>query len=120
MTDSGQTGRAIRLTVVVTATDGIRVLSPAGEIDYTTGETLRQALNVTGTARPRIVVDMRQVTFMDSVGVNILLTAHQACAQVGGWIRLAAPTEPVQRVLHLVGIDQVITCRPTLREALAP
>jgi stage II sporulation protein AA (anti-sigma F factor antagonist) len=120
MTDDEQAGHVGRLVVVATATDGVRVLSPAGEIDHTTGETLRQALDVTGIARPRIVPDMRQVTFMDSAGVHILFEAHQAVSEAGGWIRLAAPTPAVRRVLQLVGVDSLIACRPTLREALAP
>ncbi|MET9116683.1 STAS domain-containing protein [Streptomyces longwoodensis] len=120
MTDRKQAERTSGLVVVATATDGIRVLSPVGEIDHDTGEQLRQALDVTGTARPRIVVDMRQVTFMDSAGVHVLFEAHQAVSEAGGWIRLAAPTPAVRRVLHFVGIDSVIALRPTLREALAP
>ncbi|MFH8805420.1 STAS domain-containing protein [Streptomyces sp. NPDC017936] len=107
------------LSIVATATDGIRVLTVAGEIDHHTGDQLHRALDTSGTARPRIVVNMRQVTFMDSTGINILITAHQAVTEADGWLRLAAPTDSVQRVLQLVGVDQLIKCHPTLREALA-
>lgn len=120
MTDQKHAEHAGRLVVVATATDGIRVLSPAGEIDHDTVQTLRQALDVTGITRPRIVVDMRRVTFMDSVGINLLIEAYKAVSKAGGWIRLAAPSEFVLRVVQLVGIDRIIACRPTLREALAP
>ncbi|WP_331749992.1 STAS domain-containing protein (plasmid) [Streptomyces longwoodensis] len=120
MTGNGQDAHAARLSVVATATDGIRVLSLAGEIDHTNAETLRQALDVTGIPRPRIVVDLRQVTFMDSTGVNILIAAYQAVTAAEGWIRLAAPAPAISRVLQLVGVDSIITCRPTLREALTP
>ncbi|MEU3298136.1 STAS domain-containing protein [Streptomyces longwoodensis] len=120
MTDTRQAGHAGRLSVTVTATDGIRVLSLTGELDHDTGEALRQALDVTGTARPRIVVDMRQLTFMDSTGINLLVAAYQTVTRADGWIRLAAPTEAVLRTLQLVGVDDLIECRPTLREALAP
>ncbi|KUN40537.1 anti-anti-sigma factor [Streptomyces longwoodensis] len=95
-------------------------MSLAGELDHDTGEALRQALDVTGTARPRIVVDMRRVTFMDSTGINLLVAAYQTVTRDGGWIRLAAPTDSVLRTLQLVGVDDLIDCRTTLREALAP
>ncbi|WP_079083942.1 STAS domain-containing protein [Streptomyces longwoodensis] len=120
MTDAEQAAHAGSLSVTVTATDGIRVLSLAGELDHDTGEALRQALDVTGTARPRIVVDMRRVTFMDSTGINLLVAAYQTVTRDGGWIRLAAPTDSVLRTLQLVGVDDLIDCRTTLREALAP
>ncbi|MGW2713448.1 STAS domain-containing protein, partial [Streptomyces sp. NPDC001356] len=80
-------GRTGQLSVVATATDGIRVLTLAGEIDHHTGDTLRQALDTSHTPRPRVVVDMRQVTFMDSSGINILIAAHQALSEAGGWLR---------------------------------
>ncbi|MCZ9355365.1 STAS domain-containing protein [Streptomyces mutabilis] len=108
-----------RLSVVATATDDIRVVSLAGEIDHDSGDTLRRALDVSDTPRPRIVVDLRQVTFMDSSGINILIAAHRAVSEADGWLRLAAPGEAVIRTLSLVGVDAVIDCRDTLRQALS-
>jgi stage II sporulation protein AA (anti-sigma F factor antagonist) len=117
-TDIGRAARPDRLSVVVTATDGIRVVSLAGEIDHDCVDTLRQALDACDTPRPRIVVDLRQVTFMDSSGINIFIAAHRAVSEAGGWLRLAAPGEAVMRTLSLVGVDAVIDCRETLRQAL--
>ncbi|MFI8194739.1 STAS domain-containing protein [Streptomyces sp. NPDC085946] len=105
---------------MATATGGIRVLTVAGEIDHHTGDRLRQALDVTDTTRPRIVIDMRRVAFMDSSGINILIAAHQNITAAGGWLRLAGPTPAVRRVLQLVGINQLLDCRDTLHHALKP
>ncbi|MFJ5560756.1 STAS domain-containing protein [Streptomyces sp. NPDC093250] len=69
---------------MATVTDGIHVLTVAGEIDHQTGGTLHQALNVSGTARPRVVVDLARVTFMDSSGINVLIIAHRALTEAGG------------------------------------
>lgn len=118
---SGTEGHAEQpgqLSVVATATDGIRVLTLAGEIDHHTGDALRQALDASDTPRPRIVVDLRGVSFMDSSGINILIAAHRALSEAGGWLRLAAPTGAVLRTIRIVGIDAVIDCRETLRQAL--
>jgi stage II sporulation protein AA (anti-sigma F factor antagonist) len=117
--DTGQAAQPARLSVVSTATDGIRVLTLAGEIDHDTGQTLRQALDASGAPRPRIVVDLSRVTFMDSTGINILIAAHRTLTDAGGWIRLAAPGEAVMRTLQIVGVDAVIDCRETLRQALS-
>ncbi|MGW2836067.1 STAS domain-containing protein [Streptomyces sp. NPDC001286] len=107
-----------RLSVVATTTDGIRVLTLAGEIDHHTGDTLRQALAPSGTARPRIVIDMHLVTFMDSSGINILIAAHQTLSQADGWLRLAAVGTTVKRTLSIVGVDALIDCHHTLHQAL--
>ena len=119
MTGIERAEKSGRLSVVATATDGIRVVSLAGEIDHDSRDTLRRALDACDTPRPRIVIDMRQVTFMDSSGINIFIAAHRTVSEAGGWLRLAAPGEAVMRTLSLVGVDAVIDCRETLRQALS-
>lgn len=118
-TDTGQVEQVGGLSVVTTATGGVRVMALAGEIDHHTGGQLSRALDVAGAERPRIVIDMRQVTCMDSTGINILIAAYQAVTEVGGWLRLAGPIDSVLRVLQLVGVDDIVECHPTLHEALA-
>ncbi|CAL9351301.1 STAS domain-containing protein [Streptomyces pilosus] len=120
MTDARHAEQSGVLSVVAATTDGIHVLTLAGELDHHTGDQLRQALHVTGDVRPRIVIDLGHVTFMDSSGINILITAFKDVTQAGGWLRLAAPTDSVLRVLQLVGVDGLIECHPTLRQALTP
>ncbi|MEU0054216.1 STAS domain-containing protein [Streptomyces sp. NPDC006309] len=119
MTDSEHAAQYGQLSVVSTSTDGIRVVTLAGEIDHHTGDALRQALDATDVPRSRIVVDLGQVTFMDSSGINILIAAYRALGEAGGWLRLAAPTESVMRTLQIVGVEAVIDCRETLHEALS-
>ncbi|MEU8473199.1 STAS domain-containing protein [Streptomyces sp. NPDC029006] len=118
MADTEHSVQPGQLSVVSTATDGIRVITVAGEIDLDTIEPLRQALDVPDLPQPRIVVDMHQVSFMDSTGINVLITAYRALTGAGGWIRLAAPSEAVMRTLQVVGVDTLIDCRETLHHAL--
>ena len=118
MTGTEHAGQTGQLSVVTTETDGIRVLTLSGEIDHHTGDTLRQALDASGTPRPRVVADLHQVTFMDSSGINIFLAAHRALSEAGGWLRLAAVGDSVMRPLSHVGVDAGIDCRETLRQAL--
>ncbi|MFF3757713.1 STAS domain-containing protein [Streptomyces sp. NPDC002185] len=110
-----------KLTVAVTTgSDGILVVSPAGEVDHATGPLLAEALaSACEGVCPRVVVDLSRVTFMDSSGINILITSHHILTAAQGWIRLAAPTEAVMRAILIVGIDAFIDCHPTLPRALA-
>ncbi|MER6289386.1 STAS domain-containing protein [Streptomyces sviceus] len=119
MPDVEQAAQPGQLSILASVTDGIRILTLAGEIDHETGETLRRALDVSAHPQPRVVLDMRQVTFMDSTGINILIAAHQDAAGAGGWLRLAGPTGPVMRTIQIVGVDTLISCHATLRQALS-
>ncbi|MFC8177185.1 STAS domain-containing protein [Streptomyces sp. NPDC013012] len=65
-----------------------------------------------------MIADMRQVAFMDSSGINILITAHRTLSEAGGWLCLAGTTTAVMRTISIVGLDTVIDCHDTITQAL--
>ncbi|MEU8788300.1 STAS domain-containing protein [Streptomyces sp. NPDC048643] len=108
-----------RLSIAQTTTRGMRVLVLSGEVDADNVDALRQALQIHDGESRTSVLDLGGVTFIDSSAINVLVAAHREATSAGGWIRLAALTAPVKRVVELVGIDTVIGCYPTLAQALA-
>ncbi|MFH0180313.1 STAS domain-containing protein [Streptomyces cacaoi] len=122
MTHIEQADRPDRFSVVHRTVGGVRVVTVQGEIDHDVRELLSAALlSGYGAAPPsRVVVDLSGVTFMDSSGINVFVTAHQAVSATEGWLRIAAAQKPVLHVLQLVGIDALITCHPTVEQALEP
>ncbi|QJT06394.1 STAS domain-containing protein [Streptomyces asoensis] len=117
-----QADRPDRFSVAHRTVDGVRVVTVQGEIDHDVKNAFSNALlPEDGVAQAsRIVVDLSGVTFMDSSGINVFVTAHQAVSSTEGWLRIAAAQKPVLHVLQLVGIDAVITCHTTLEQALNP
>ncbi|WP_307544324.1 STAS domain-containing protein [Streptomyces sp. V3I8] len=94
------------------------VVTVKGELDADVCPILEAALHVRdGLQPPRIVLDLHGLTFMDSSGVNLFANTYQMLNAAGGWLRIAA-VPAVERVLNLVGLDTVITCHPTLEDAL--
>ncbi|MER5409110.1 STAS domain-containing protein [Streptomyces sp. NPDC002769] len=67
-----------------------------------------------------VVLDLSAVTFMDSSTISVLAARHGNALSAGGWIRLAAMSHPVQRVVELIGLDMFPARYPTLGQALAP
>jgi len=81
------------------------VLQVDGEIDVSTAEQLRSALEKALAADPTSVVDMSGVTFFDAAGLRVVL---QVAASLNG----AAPltlinAKRVERVLELVGLNDL-------------
>lgn len=103
-----------------TTADGVHVVALAGDIDHTTAGTFRQALPPPDGSTPHTVVDFRDVTFMDSSGINVLVAANNAARSRGGSLRLAHTPTPVLDLLRIVGLDDLIPLYPTLEDALAP
>ncbi|MFE4821657.1 STAS domain-containing protein [Streptomyces sp. NPDC056704] len=109
-----------RFSVKPDVVDGVLVVTVQGAIDHAVKNLLSQALlSEDGTVPPpRIVADLSGVTFMDSSSINVFITAHHRVSNAQGWLRIAGAQESVARLLHLVGIDQIIDCHPTVEQAL--
>ncbi|MFJ4633470.1 STAS domain-containing protein [Streptomyces sp. NPDC088847] len=107
-----------QLTVTTTASDGIRVITLNGEIDDDTAPALHQAITAHAVDEPRVVVDMRDVRFLDSSGINALINGYRALNAAGGWLRLAGTPDAAMFVIRLVGLHTVIDCHTTLHQAL--
>ena len=99
--------------------DGVAVVSVAGEVDMFTSPELRQELHrLTSDAVPRIVVDLGQVSFMDSSGIATLVQALKEARPFGGELFLAAPGETVLRVLRLANLTSLFKVHDTVEGAI--
>ncbi|OFB41462.1 anti-anti-sigma factor [Frankia sp. CcI156] len=94
--------------VEVTDRDAI-VVHPAGDIDYSSLDPLREALldaRVAGVKE--IIVDLEQVSFLDSQGLAVILFAHQRQRSAGGRLVLRNLNEDAYRLLHVTNLSAVI------------
>ncbi|MFG2606372.1 STAS domain-containing protein [Streptomyces sp. NPDC048514] len=116
--DTEETAGPDRLGIDRSVVDGITVVTVTGEIDHHTSGLLRLALAPDEPAKPaRTIADFAGVDFMDSSGINALISAHQAHGDAGR-LSLAAVSRPVLRTLEIVGLTTLIDCYPSVREAL--
>jgi anti-anti-sigma factor len=91
------------------------------EIDLTNAECVGDRLVKVAASVPGIgvvVADLSQTRFCDSAGVRQLLLAHRQAAAHGVDVRLAAPREPVLRVLELMGVDRMVRTYPSVYAAV--
>jgi stage II sporulation protein AA (anti-sigma F factor antagonist) len=120
VTDNKEAVGRGQLSVNRTDIDGVTVLTLRGEVDHQSVGALTRAMPPADpTAGERVVLDLSEVTFMDSSGVNALVAAHQATHAAQGWLRLAGVRRAVLRTLQLVGLDTLVDCHPTVEDALA-
>ena len=74
-----------------------------GELDASTCRGLAEQL--TGPPGALVVVDLAQLTYMDSSGLGALHTARQTAINDGGTLVVCRPTPMVHRVLEITGLD---------------
>jgi anti-sigma B factor antagonist len=84
--------------------DGATVVVVAGEIDLATAPLLGEQLDrvTAGCDRP-VIIDLDQVTFMDSSGLQVLIS-HTLAEQNGCEILLTRGSPQVRRLFEISGI----------------
>ena len=118
--EAAEMARFESFTVAVQRREHITIVQPRGELDIATVETLRTTFDaaIADTLRaapdgtessPRLVLDLRGLSFIDSSGLHLLRAVDQRAKRDGFQLTLVAPTAPVERAIQLCGLDQVLT-----------
>ncbi|WP_432824307.1 STAS domain-containing protein [Dactylosporangium sp. CA-092794] len=118
--ERGDREQDIEMHVAVTnRDDNIALVAVRGSIDLTTAGKLRDAMHALLEAgRTRIVVDLSDVEFCDSIGLGTFAYGHHHCVAAGGFLRLAAPPDFLARLLRTVGLAGPIPVLDTVDAAL--
>jgi len=100
--------------------DGWDVLDVAGEVDLSTAPVLRARLDevISGGSR-RLIVSLEEVTFMDSSGLSVLVSAFKAMREAGGRISLVCDEPTIAKIFTITGLDRILSIHTTLREAVS-
>jgi len=93
--------------------DGRVVLRLHGELDMATAPRLQRDLDAALDARPAgIALNLQELTFMDSSGIRVLLSAARRASEAGCPLVLRNPCRSVRKALRLTGADQLMAIEP--------
>jgi anti-anti-sigma factor len=100
------------LKVDLSQVNGSAFLKVEGDIDAHSAIDLRAALDGLH-ADAQVILDMSGVRFMDSSGINALLGHVMRTEGTGGSLRIVNASGPVQRVIEITGLDQLLSASET-------
>lgn len=81
------------------------VISPVGDLDLSTVATFDQEIaTVVATGTSGVVVDLSDVAFVDSAGINALLKGRRVAEEHGRVFRVTRPSGLVREVLVMTGV----------------
>ena len=82
---------------------------PTGEFDMSTADKLDDAVRAAeATDAKRIIIDLTEVTFMDSTGLKVLLEAVARARANSNRLRLIRGRRRVQRVFELTKTEDFL------------
>jgi len=101
------------LTTETVPGDGYVTLLVSGEIDLHTAPSLRDAaLAALRQHGATLRIDLCEVPFMDSTGLEVLLATRRRAELEGGSLTLLGPTPAVRRVIEVTGLDKLFPIAP--------
>jgi anti-sigma B factor antagonist len=94
------------------------VVSVTGELDLYSTPLLIAELDALAPDGPEIVLDLGEVTFIDSTGLGAILLTVRRLRETGGDMALVCANPTTLKLLTMVGVDRVVPVFETNGRAL--
>lgn len=95
-----------RLTHLAHKDDGVVRLVLVGELDLSSASQVEEILKDLEAEGPALIVlDLRELTFMDSTGLRVMVSADARARDQARRLAIVQGPEPVHRVFRITGLD---------------
>lgn len=95
------------------------VVPVTGEVTFSNVAALDRELAAALEAATNLVVDLTEVTFIDSSGLSTLLTASARARKGGGKVALVLAQDEPPSIFRFRGVDRLLALYPSREAALA-
>ena len=102
------------------ASSDLSILVVGGEVDYEVSPQLKaHMMREIKAGAKRLVLDLSDVTFIDSTAIGVIAGAVEKLDEAGGSLAIVSTHEKVVQIFEITGLDSVITLHASREEALA-
>ena len=94
------------------------VIAVSGEIDVATAPQLRESLHrVIAQGEATVMLDLLDVTFLDSTALGVLVGALKRCRELGGELHIVVADPRIMKIFEITGLTNVFTIADSLQAA---
>ena len=108
----------MELSVTTSRHDDVSVVTVVGEVDVYTAANFAPPSTRRSPPGAQLVVDLDEVSFLDSTGLGVLMGRLKLVRNHSGWLRIVCSDERILRVFRITGLDKVFGI-DSLENALA-
>jgi anti-sigma B factor antagonist len=102
------------LDIAVTHEVEATVVAPVGDLDLAVAERIRSALTeLVDRDHARLLVDLADVSYVDSAGLAALVAAMKYARRAGGDVRLCALQPDVRAIFEVTRLVKVMDIHPS-------
>jgi len=89
-----------------------------GEVDVYTAPKLKEGLvSLIGEGCTNLVIDLEGVSFIDSSGLGVLVSALRRARERDGAVRIVCTRENILKIFRITGLDKVFPVFTDIAEA---
>ncbi len=95
------------------------VIVPGEEIEvFNASELKDEIMKLIESGYLKIVMDLRNVEYMDSSGLGVIVSTLKKIKTVNGKLIISSPRSSIKQIFELTSLDKVFNVYETLEEAL--
>ena len=99
--------------------DGLAIVGVVGDADLYSAPELRDRLTeLLDDGARRVVVDLSETTFVDSMTLGVLLGSMKRLSTAGGRLELVVSRPDIRRIFEITMLDRVFELHGTREQAL--
>lgn len=92
---------------IETVGDIVVVLLPGETLEASITQEFKQGIEPLLEKNTKVIFDMGQIRFIDSMGCGVLLSSFKRLKDKGGALKLCCITDPVDSIFKLMGFDRL-------------
>ena len=95
--------------------EGERIIKVTGRLIMSSLLEFQNALRA--EKAPSLILDLSQVSYIDSAGLGAVAGAHVSCVNAGRHFAIVGPSERVRALFKIARMEQVLHIFPTVQDA---
>ena len=116
---TSETPQPAGLSLTVSEEGAVRILNLRGSVGMEEVERLEQRLHELAATGNKLILDLTELTFLNSAGLGAIITTYRRCRDEGGALGLVGPREGVAQLLRITHLDRLLSIYPDVQSAHA-
>ena len=96
------------MTYKVTEEGNIATVHLDGEIDMDVTEKAKEVIMPLIEAKKEVHLNLKEVQYMDSSGISVLIESHQKAMEIGTKVTLKEISKSVLKVIMMAKLEQIL------------
>ncbi|MDC1002647.1 STAS domain-containing protein [Candidatus Pelagibacter sp.] len=96
------------MTYKVTENNNISTVFLDGEIDMDIAEKAKEVIMPLVEAGKEVHINLKEVQYMDSSGISLLIESHQKASEMGSKVILKEISKSVLKVIMMAKLEQIL------------